>query len=158
MWICGICGNRVEGALDAAGPCPFCRAPRSEAGEGSAPTAQDLHRLVNLERGMPSVEQALRQLEGALASARLQGIRVLSLIHGYGSSGSGGAIRLAVRERLALLQRQGRVESAVYGEDFEGRSARGRQLLRRYPFLRRHRDLNRANPGITVVLLPPGRS
>lgn len=121
------------------------------------PKVQDLHRLVNLERGMPSVEQALRQLEGALTSARLQGIRVLSLIHGYGSSGSGGAIRLAVRERLALLQRQGRVESIICGEDFEGRSARGRQLLRRYPFLRRHRDLNRANPGITVVLLPPGQ-
>lgn len=158
MWVCGVCGNRVDEALDATGPCPYCRAPRSAAGERGTPAARDLHRLVNLEKGMPSVEQALRQLEGALNSARLQGIRVLSLIHGYGSSGCGGAIRRAVRERLSLLQRQGRVESVIGGEDFEGRSARGRHLLRRYPFLRRHRDLNRANPGITVVLLPPGQT
>ena len=40
----------------------------------------------------------------------------------------------------------------VAGEDFEGRSGRGRQLVRRFPFLAEHRDLNRANAGITVVV------
>ncbi len=150
MRICEICGNDIDGSLVV---CPHCQAPQRDAGQGVA-AARDVHRLVNLEKGMPSVEQALQQLDGAIDSGRLQGVRALSLIHGYGSSGSGGAIRREVRMRLAFLQRQRLVEAVIPGEELEGRSARGKQLLRRYPFLRHHRDLNRANPGITVVLLP----
>jgi hypothetical protein len=39
------------------------------------------------------------------------------------------------------------------GEDFSSRSGSGRQLLRRFSFLRQHSDLNRANPGITLVVI-----
>lgn len=112
-----------------------------------------LHRTVNLERGKPLVQQALDRLQMEIAQGRGLGLKALTLIHGYGSSGQGGAIRGAVREQLDFLVRQGRVRAALPGEEFEGRSARGRQLLRQYPFLAEHRDLNRANPGITLVFL-----
>lgn len=150
MRTCEICGNSIDRSLTV---CPYCHAPQRDVGQGVA-AAGDVHRLINLEKGMPSVDQALQQLDGAINSGRLQGVRALSLIHGYGSSGSGGAIRRAVRMRLAFFLRQQLVETVIAGEDLENRSGRGRQLLRRYPFLRHHRDLNRANPGITVVLLP----
>ena len=84
---------------------------------------------------------------------RALGIRVLTLIHGYGSSGEGGAIKAAVLRRLEFLRHTGRVREVVPGEGFENRSGRGRQLLRRFPFLSAHRDLNRANPGITLIVL-----
>ena len=154
MQICDICGNSFDALLASPGRCPYCHSKQSGSGKTVVPAPLSLHRLVNLEKGMPLVEQAIKRLDMEMQAALLQGIRVLSLIHGYGSSGRGGAIREAARARLAFLEQQQVVESVIPGEEFEGRSSRGRQLLRRYPFLRRHHDLNRANPGMTLVLLP----
>jgi hypothetical protein len=102
---------------------------------------------------MPSVEQALARLERELVQARLERRRVLTLIHGYGSSGKGGLIKEEVRARLHYLRCQGAVKEIVGGEDFSSRSPAGKNLLRRFPALRRHRDLNRRNPGITLAAL-----
>ncbi|MGI6655877.1 MAG: Smr/MutS family protein [Desulfobulbus sp.] len=102
---------------------------------------------------MPLVRQALDRLDNELRLCAGLGCRALTLIHGYGSSGAGGAIREAVRQQLLFWQQQGRIRAYIPGEQFEGRSRRGRQLLRAYPFLADHHDLDRANPGITVVLL-----
>lgn len=154
MQICEVCGNGFDAALAGPGRCPYCHSRQSNSSYGVVPNPSSLYRQINLEKGMPVVEQAVKRLETEIRVSRLQGIRVLSLIHGYGSSGRGGAIREAVRARLTFLEQQQRVESVIPGEEFEGRSNRGKQLLRRYPFLRRHHDLNRANPGVTLVLLP----
>jgi ABC-type phosphate/phosphonate transport system ATPase subunit len=111
------------------------------------------HRTINLEKGMPLVQQALDRLEVAIKTGSEQGFKALTFIHGYGSSGAGGAIKTAVLRQLQFLIHQGRVKAIIPGEEFEGRSGRGRQLLRQFPFLMNHRDLNRANPGITLVIL-----
>ena len=145
--VCAVCGNEIDAGV---GQCPFCGAERAAtAVSGGGPA----HREVNLERGLPPVAQALDRLDKEIALAALLGIRVLTLIHGYGSSGEGGAIKTAVLRRLEFLRHSGRVREVVPGEGFENRSGRGRQLLRRFPFLSAHRDLNRANPGITLIVL-----
>lgn len=145
--ICPVCGNELK---IGHSHCPFCG---SECpGEGRLVTGI-LHRQINLERGKPLVQQALDRLEIELITSRNLRCKVLTLIHGYGSSGVGGAIKEAVLQRLHFLTHQGCIKNIIPGEQFEGRSGRGRQLLRQYPFLAEHRDLNRANPGITVVIL-----
>ncbi len=143
---CPVCGNEIE---SGRGRCPFCAAGLEEelAGQGEP------HKIVNLKRNMPSVEEALARLERELIQARLERRRVLTLIHGYGSSGAGGIIREEVRARLHYLRYQGSISEIVCGEDFSSRSPAGRNLLRRFPTLRRHRDLNRRNPGITLAAL-----
>lgn len=55
---------------------------------------------LNLEQGMPTVDTALRWLEAELHAARKMGRPGLKLIHGYGSSGTGGKIRTACRKYL----------------------------------------------------------
>ena len=102
---------------------------------------------------MPLVQRALDRLEGEISVSSGLGFKALTLIHGYGSSGTGGAIKTAVHHQLQFFRLQGRIKEIIPGEEFEGRSGRGRQLLRRFPFLNEHRDLNRANPGITLVIL-----
>jgi len=42
----------------------------------------------------------------------------VKVIHGYGSSGKGGAIRSAIREQLAQWQREGKVLKVVPGENW----------------------------------------
>ena len=145
--VCAVCGNEIDPGV---GQCPFCGAERAATAVSDGGPS---HREVNLERGLPPVAQALDRLDKEIALAALLGIRVLTLIHGYGSSGEGGAIKAAVLRRLEFLRHTGRVREVVPGEGFENRSGRGRQLLRRFPFLSAHRDLNRANPGITLIVL-----
>jgi len=111
------------------------------------------YKTVNLEKGMPLVRQALAKLDQELIIARTEHCRVVLLIHGYGSSGRGGAIKKEVRAQLQFMQSRGRINDFLGGEDFSTRSGRGRQILRRFPFLRQLNDLNRANRGITLVVL-----
>jgi hypothetical protein len=144
---CPVCGNEIESSY---GRCPFCASGLKEvlAAQGGEP-----HKIINLKRNMPLVEEALARLERELIQARLERRRVLTLIHGYGSTGAGGVIREEVRARLHYLLYQGHVKEIVCGEDFSSRSGPSRNLLRSFPALRRHRDLNRRNPGITLVVL-----
>jgi len=148
MLVCEVCGNEIEALT---GQCPYCNAELTPSLSGKGVVRQ---RLVNLERGLPTVEQALRRLDTELESSRLQGYRILTLIHGYGSSGKGGAIRNAVRRQLRYYRDQGKVNTVLAGEEFSSRTGAGRQLLRRFPVLGRHADLNRSNPGVTLVVLP----
>ena len=61
-------------------------------------------RTINLEAGKPLVHEAISQLERELSLAREQRCSIVKLIHGYGSSGVGGDIRIAVQKRLRELQ------------------------------------------------------
>ena len=68
-------------------------------------------RTVTLEAGHPTTMQALVRMNQALSSARTN-VGVLKLIHGYGSSGKGGAIRQAVlgaQVRIPVHKALGRV-------------------------------------------------
>jgi hypothetical protein len=152
MIVCEVCGNTYSPEL-GSGPCPYCQSPQLSSLPSQNVSPLRIHREVNLERGLPRVAQAISQLEEAIASARREGLKALTLIHGYGSSGAGGAIRTEVRAKLAYLEQQGKIQASIPGEDFEDRSPHGRQLKRRFPFLQRHRDLNRVNRGITIVFL-----
>ena len=145
---CEVCGNEIEAGRS---PCPYCRAECT--GTGPQPNGCPPHRTVNLEKGMPLVQQALERLDLEIRTSGKQGCKAITFIHGYGSSGEGGAIKIAVLRQLHFLHHQGRIKAIIPGEEFEGRSGRGRQLLRGFPFLALHRDLNRANPGITLVIL-----
>ena len=59
-------------------------------------------REVDLERGMPTVRAALQQLSFELWRGRSLGCAAVKLIHGYGSSGKGGRIRVEARACLTL--------------------------------------------------------
>jgi hypothetical protein len=110
-------------------------------------------RVVNLEEGLPSREQAYKRLEEALARARKDGIAALKVIHGYGSSGTGGTLRFAVRGFLRQRKDKGEIALFVNGESWSSFDARSKTLLARVPESLLDQDLGRANKGITLVLL-----
>jgi ribosomal protein S9 len=78
-------------------------------------------RTVNLEANRPTAEEALRIMESELTACRRRGVRAVILIHGYGSSGVGGAIRTAVRRRLAESGLRGVVRMSAGGEEWSPR-------------------------------------
>ena len=50
-------------------------------------------KVVNLENGSPTASQAMDRLTNELYRLRASGIPYVKIIHGYGSSGKGGAIK-----------------------------------------------------------------
>lgn len=75
-------------------------------------------REVNLEHGMPTVQTALSQLALELRRTRSMGCTGLKIIHGYGSSGKGGKIRVQARSRLARMKGAGEIRDYIPGEEF----------------------------------------
>ena len=121
--------------------CPKCEAdlfaePASEKGKV---------RRVNLEHGHPTVEVALRRFEQAFHQARAKGSAYLALIHGYGSTGRGGSIKVALMEHLQVLRNRNVLGSVLPGE-----------TLNRRHWIFRKTDLDQSfsgNKGVTILVL-----
>ena len=114
---------------------------------------QPLMRIIDLEIGRPTVFQALGQLDYELKGARREGSEVVKLIHGYGSSGRGGDIRLAVQRRLVEMAHDGEIRSCIFGEDWSKSNESTWNLLQARPDLKQDKHLGRKNLGITIVVL-----
>ena len=114
---------------------------------------QEQVREINLEIGHPAVAQALERMRMELRMSKKRGYTAVKLIHGFGSSGSGGKIRTAVRRELAAMQRRGEIGYVIFGEKLTIFSQETQELLRRCPSFRRDPDLERYNNGITVVVI-----
>ena len=110
-------------------------------------------KIVNLELDRPTVPTALSLLENALHSARGQKYVAVKLIHGYGSSGVGGDIRIAVQKTLAQKIAVQEIRAFVAGEDWRISNEATWELLKKCPELKQDADLGRANRGISIVVL-----
>jgi hypothetical protein len=110
-------------------------------------------RVINLEEGFPTRDQAYQKLEAALARARKDGIAVLKVIHGYGSTGAGGVLRFAIRSFLRQRKEKGEIAAFVNGESWSSFDERSKSIFAKAPELVLDSDLGRGNKGITLILL-----
>ncbi len=102
---------------------------------------------------MPMVREALQRLERELALARQEKTTELKLVHGYGSTGAGGEIRIAVQKRLLEMAQSGQIRGCIFGENWSKSDDAAWRLLQSHADLKNDSDLGRRNQGITVVLL-----
>ncbi len=109
--------------------------------------------IVNLEESFPSRDEAVQSLKLAISRARQQGIRVLKIIHGYGSSGVGGILRPVVRNSLRQAKERGEIVLFINGESWSSFDARSKELIQQAPQLLLDPELGRGNRGITLALL-----
>src|SRR5262245_10651623 len=108
---------------------------------------------VNLEEGMPTVEQARLRMEYELGSARKDGYAAVKMIHGYGSSGAGGALRTELQKELRRHVQSGAISAFIAGENWRISDRNTWELLKRFPEWKKDPDLGRQNQGISIVVL-----
>ncbi|HXM21381.1 MAG TPA: Smr/MutS family protein [Terriglobales bacterium] len=108
---------------------------------------------VNLKLGSPTVEEARQVLKAELERCRNRKVTAIKVIHGYGSSGVGGALRQRLRRSLISRRKEGSVSAVVFGEKWDIFDAVARSMLEKCPALRKDEDLGNCNPGISMVLL-----
>ena len=108
---------------------------------------------VNIKSDMPTADNAVRRITYNLRNSKMLGTKVLKIIHGYGSTGTGGRIRVEARRYLAEQKRKGLMKDFIPGEDFSIFDAATRSAFQVCDDLRRDPDLDRHNNGITIVIL-----
>ena len=105
---------------------------------------------INLEYGSPTVDAAIRNMISQLGTCKGQGYKAAILVHGYGSSGTGGAIKTAVRSKLREPSLSGIVRSCCGGENWYERKKELISLCQSLTDYQRKID---GNQGVTVVVL-----
>ncbi|PYP83553.1 MAG: hypothetical protein DMG65_24135 [Candidatus Angelobacter sp. Gp1-AA117] len=109
-------------------------------------------KTVNLEEGMPTVEQAGLRMHHELHKARAEGCTAVKLIHGYGSSGAGGVLRVELQKELRKAVLRGDIKVFIAGEGWRISDETTWQFLKRFPELKKDPDLGRQNLGISIVI------
>ena len=143
--------------------CAECGNPRRFMGSCQHCSSEELPNAfvdtieLNIKQGLPSVEEALELLADYLRRAHQLGIKVIILIHGYGSSGEGGRIKWAIHDALENNHYADRIEEYFFGEQVPYGSKACQDLLKQRPGLKQYlRHFKAGNAGMTILLLGSG--
>ena len=108
---------------------------------------------VNIKSDLPTVDDAIRRITYNIRNAETSGVTAVKIIHGYGSTGSGGKIRSEARRYLERQKKQSMILDFIPGEEFSIFNEATLNAFRVCDALRRDRDLDRHNNGVTFVML-----
>ncbi|MCK9280190.1 MAG: Smr/MutS family protein [Melioribacteraceae bacterium] len=146
MLICETCGNEIEKAMAS---CPFCGGSLSRKKSTNQISYLE---TINLKAGMPTVEEARERLKLKLDNARHRKLQAVKLIHGYGSTGKGGAIKIGIHSSLSKMKRDKFIKGFIPGEKFGSIYSESELFTRKNLFLKNDSDYNKKNEGITIVI------
>ncbi len=110
-------------------------------------------REVNIKADLPTAADAIKRVTFNIHQSKALGCTVLKLIHGYGSTGKGGKIRTEARRYLQQQKAKGVIRDFIPGEEFSIFNEATRAAFAKCDELRRDSDLERANNGVTIVVL-----
>lgn len=108
-------------------------------------------RAFDIKSDHPTVAMAEVRLRGILQGCRGKE-KAVKIIHGYGSTGAGGAIREAVRRILAERKDSGSIRAYIPGEATALLMGFDEDILRYRGLLAEDPDFRRGNDGITYVV------
>lgn len=108
---------------------------------------------VNIKSDMPTAQDAIKRVTFNIRNAKSWGASAVKIIHGYGSSGKGGKIRVETRRYLQDQKDKKQIRDFITGEDFSIFNAATLSAFTFCDELRRDKDLERHNNGITIVIL-----
>jgi hypothetical protein len=108
-------------------------------------------RTINLELDWPTVDEARRRVVEEIRACKKDKVRVLKVIHGWGSSGKGGSLRIGLQKSFALRKKEGVIRDFFPGEQFSIFDPRVLAMLEEVSALSGDPDLNTTNEGLTVV-------
>ena len=105
----------------------------------------------DLHEDNPTVAISVLRLENTLKMTRGK-YPIIKIIHGYGSSGKGGAIRTAIRQKLEEYVYLGKIKTFIPGEAFTAMMGYADLIFKYKNELKGDRDYHHGNDGITFVM------
>ena len=102
---------------------------------------------INIKEDMPTVSEAMNVLRKYVEGCKRG--KCVVIVHGYGSTGKGGAIREKARQWLMAQQKSGKISKVIKGEELSIFNFDALDLKKK------HRELEEyfkvCNHGITVI-------
>ena len=111
------------------------------------------YKILNIKEDSPTVEQAMAILEINIAAYKLEGVKVVKVIHGYGSHGTGGNICNALRNNLFSMKKNKKIKDYLFGNDWDMSNKKCLDILTNLKDCYNDEDLGKSNPGITIIVL-----
>ena len=101
----------------------------------------------------PPLKEAKLRLISFIEQNRRLKKKVVKIIHGYGSHGVGGVLRVGLRRELVKMQTNNRIKCFIEGEELNPSSDNNRKILQDYPMIELDPKLKGFNEGITIVII-----
>lgn len=110
-------------------------------------------RFINLKEDNASLDYALALVEIEIENAQAAGDKAIKVLHGYGSHGKGGVILVELRKFLRQMKKQKRIKDYFAGDKWSVFNKDVFSLLNQDKSMAGDEDLDRNNPGITIIVL-----
>lgn len=110
-------------------------------------------RVVNIKEDNPNSDYAMYLLDEEIKYSKATGNRVIIVIHGYGSHGVGGVIKMAIKEYLPRLKKNKVIVDYVFGENWGDTNETKNLICRISPDVIVNEHLLSPNSGISVILV-----
>lgn len=110
-------------------------------------------KLLNLKDPSISVVDCRAILEIEIENCKRENCAAFKILHGYGSHGKGGVVLVECRRVLQDMKRRGEIKNYFNGDKWNLFDRDTTELLKRDKSLVGDEDLNKGNPGITIVIL-----
>ena len=110
-------------------------------------------RVVNIKEDMPNVDYAIYLCDKAIDDAKIMGEKVIIVIHGYGSNGVGGLIKMALKQHLDILKKHKSIEEWVPGEKWCDSNPITMRISAKCPEVILNSNLQNLNSGVSVIMV-----
>lgn len=108
-------------------------------------------KLIDLKKENCSVDYALAVVEIEIECALREGTTAIKVLHGYGSHGRGGAILVELRKQLLIWKKSKFIKDYFGGDKWDMFDKTTMEILQKDKTIFGDEDLNKANPGITII-------
>jgi len=141
---CLQCGNPIS---DAHSSCPFCGSSEIEV------SREDLRvRKIDIGHNNWTVNQAKTALEREIGIS-IKGLDdFLVVVHGRGSSGKGGEIKVMVQDLARAMVGMKRLRDFISGEHLTKSSGAAKRVSTNYPSIKQLKEWNSRNPGLSILI------
>jgi hypothetical protein len=109
--------------------------------------------VINLKEFNQTEFQAIKELEIFVDLCKKASVKAIKVIHGYGSHGKGGVISKAVFSYAKRMEKQKVIKLFLLGSDWNLANEKTLQVVYACKDSYGDEDLNKQNPGITILLL-----
>ena len=112
-----------------------------------------MYKEYNVKENFPSVVEALGLIEIEIEKCKKEGVKVLKIIHGYGSNGIGGNISIALKQKVKNWKKTGLITDFLFGNEWNAYNQKARDVLFKHPSIPFDKDFNHSNMGMTILVL-----
>ena len=106
---------------------------------------------INIKSLNQTVSLALSEFLVEIDKAKFSGVKLIKVVHGYGSHGKGGEIKKELHKLLYFLKRENTIKNYIKGESITKEVLAG--FLEDFPSLVLDTDIKNYNSGITLVFI-----